>query len=460
MLSRTMSIGLSGLNAQSAAMATISHNLANAQTVGFKASEVLFRDMVGNDRYGVDATGIGARAAERLLADRQGQFQQTSMGTNAAINGAGFFVVQDLAQSPAARGFELTRAGDFVPNIDGYLVNSAGRALTGIRLNGNAEPGMANLATSSLEPVNVGGLGLFQRPTQAITVSGILPSNAPIPVPLAANSGSTARVEVIDQTGYTDATGMPQSRVAQLDLRFVKTATDPVTGTTTWAAYNAGARYKNDGALVGPNDPSDPATWGAPLATFQTDYQGYLTGGAAGTDATFPLTLGAGFSPMTVTIGQYGSGYGLTALASSTQTALSASQDGVARHTLKSVGINENGYVQADFAGGQQVLLYKLVNGTVRNPNELRSISGTSFLVTEESGPLVLKQFGHTPTLAAPDRETYSGSDILSTALEISTTNMEEQFSKMIVSQRTYSAASKVIGAGDDMLKTCLTLKA
>lgn len=460
MLTGIMNTGVLGVLAQSRAMSTISSNLANAQTVGFKASETQFKDVVARDRNGADAPGDGVRADERLLADQQGELMQTGLRTNVAINGAGFFVVQDLGKTRQGADVELTRAGDFTQDVFGHFVNSAGRALMGVKLTDGAPAGAAG--AGALELITVSGLQEYQRATTSISLRGTLPSEAPIALSPTASSAAVTSVEVIGNTGTTDATGQTQSRSARVDLRIVKTGQDTATGTTSWALYNAGARDTDDGRVVGGHNPTDPSTWGAPLGSFVTDARGQLTGGTPGAAASVPLDLGPGFVPITINLGRYGEDEGISV--SSGGTALSASQDGIPRGSLKDIGINDDGYVEARFADGKSRLLYKLMSGTVRNPQDLTAVSGTAFTPTRASGDLVLKDFGHQPSgaagQAAGSGRGYSGGDLVSGSVETSTTNIEQQFTTMIVAQRTYSAASKIITAADEMTRTSLSMKA
>ena len=129
-LNSAMQTGVSGLGANSAALATVSNNIANVNTVGYKQSETDFETLVTGT--GVDAAGNsgGVLAVNRQLVDQQGQLTQTSSPLDLAISGQGFFVTTSQATNVTPTDPRLfTRAGSFTVNNQGYLVNSAGLVL-------------------------------------------------------------------------------------------------------------------------------------------------------------------------------------------------------------------------------------------------------------------------------------------------------------------------------------------
>jgi flagellar hook protein FlgE len=135
-----LTTAVAGLQAQSFALQNISGNVANSQTTGFKETNTSFADLVSQavpseqTTNGVVASSVGTNTV-------QGTIQSTSVSTNMAINGDGFFVVAKPTgftdNQPVFNGIsDYTRAGDFQLNADGNLVNSAGYYLMGIPVNG------------------------------------------------------------------------------------------------------------------------------------------------------------------------------------------------------------------------------------------------------------------------------------------------------------------------------------
>ena len=114
--------GLSGLNAASRNLDVIGHNIANANTVGAKASRAEFADMYATSFNALSgAPGIGVRQASIAQQFTQGSITTTGNATDLAINGAGFFQMQD-----SNGAVQYSRNGQFKIDKDGYVVNNPG----------------------------------------------------------------------------------------------------------------------------------------------------------------------------------------------------------------------------------------------------------------------------------------------------------------------------------------------
>ena len=120
-----MRTGVSGMNAQSSKLSMVADNIANADSTGYKRASAEFSALVLNTTYGQYQSG-GVLVHGRQHVSEQGTLRYSTSGTDLAITGNGFFVVED----PNGRVF-LTRAGSFVPNAEGDLVNAAGFKLLG-----------------------------------------------------------------------------------------------------------------------------------------------------------------------------------------------------------------------------------------------------------------------------------------------------------------------------------------
>ena len=127
----SFSAALSGLNANSIALSVIGNNLANINTIGFKASSVIFKDLVsqtlklGGGGANPVQIGLGVITGAISPVFNQGAIESTREATNVAIQGDGFFVIS------RAGGFSFTRAGDFSFDANGRLVSSSGDAVQG-----------------------------------------------------------------------------------------------------------------------------------------------------------------------------------------------------------------------------------------------------------------------------------------------------------------------------------------
>lgn len=123
--------GVSGLNAQSQNLGVISDNISNLNTVGYKGTVGRFSTLVTESATDTRYTPGGVRFHPTALISKQGLLQATSSNTAAAISGDGFFVVRDTNTPGSDNEIFFTRAGDFKPDDDGYLRNTAGYYVQG-----------------------------------------------------------------------------------------------------------------------------------------------------------------------------------------------------------------------------------------------------------------------------------------------------------------------------------------
>lgn len=450
-INRILSNGVLGATAQSHALNVISDNIANARTTGYKRSEAQFSDFVVTDRFSNRLDGAGVRPGERLRTDSTGSIEQTGQSTNAAIIGNGFFLVQEIDQAtgdPALTSAqltannripELTRAGDFSEDQYGNLVNSTGRALMGFKLDSSGNTIADGTSVNDLELVSVDEMRSYYQGSTTLSVAGNLPASAssdgddPF-------KGIPTTIRAVDNEG----------RYAAVSLTFKKTA-DNADGSANWEVYEDGAVY-DDGSAV----PRTAATGLLGGITFGPD--GTLTGGTDGEDVTFALALGSNFNNVALNIGQYGSLAGIRSVPDVPLTGMSSGQDGIAAGTYRDVEITSDGYVRATYGNGEYRDFYQVPNGVVINPTDLESVSGTAFRVTENSGELRLKTFG---SEASPEGETPMtvGAALATGAIEQSNTDIADQFTTLIVAQRTYSANTKIISTADEMTQTAMGLK-
>ena len=153
-LTGLFAIGVSGVTAFTTSLEAVSNNIANSQTVGFKRARADFADLVTASSPQTSA-GAGVAAVNRQLIAEQGAVTRTETKTNAAISGAGFFVVSEAADgAEGIAPYLFTRAGDFAPDAAGALVNGADYYLQGYPLGADGEAGAAQGLTG-LETVNI-----------------------------------------------------------------------------------------------------------------------------------------------------------------------------------------------------------------------------------------------------------------------------------------------------------------
>jgi flagellar hook protein FlgE len=404
----------SGLNAQSEALGTISDNISNVDTIGYKSTEEQFSTLVTLPATSTTYTPGGVIGHPQQLIDQQGLLQASSNPTALAISGQGFFVVNTNANNQQGN-FMFTRAGDFAPDANGNLVNSAGYYLQGFATNANGVVLNSNVTTtSSLTPVNVKGLSGTAAPTANITIAANLPAADTV------GTAHTITAQVFDSLGQAD----------NLQMTFTKT------GSNAWSLTLPAGALTN--ATTGLSAGTASLT-SAGTITFNSD--GTLNTGGAQTISLTALTDGAANGTIALNLGTAGTTTGLSQL-SNNFTLTTITQDGRAFGNLTGITINQTGLVTATFSNGQTRPFSQVPLAMFPGPDFLAGATGNAYLATSQSGSFLLQTPG-----AGGAGTVQSGS------LEQSTVDLAKEFSNMIVVQRAYSAAARVVTTADQMLQ-------
>ena len=224
-----MRTGVSGMNAQSNKLSTVSDNIANVNTTGYKRASTEFSSLILKSGSGNYDSGAVETTVRYAISDR-GNLQFTTSATDLAVQGNGFFVVQD------ANGNNfLTRVGAFVPDSTGNLVNTAGFQLMGYNIANGAVPNTAANGFGNLQVINVNKMALQAAPSTKATVAANLdPSATAIAAPAGpANYTSKTSMVTYDNIG----------NAVTLDVYAAKT------GANTWdiEVYNGATALTTSG---------------------------------------------------------------------------------------------------------------------------------------------------------------------------------------------------------------------
>jgi flagellar hook protein FlgE len=223
---------VSGLSAESQAIGMISNNIANANTTAFKETSALFQTLVTQVPSSTSFQPGGVIAQPFTAVTQQGLLQATSVGTDLAISGNGFFAVNSQADSQGTATF--TRDGSFTVDANGNLKNDAGVFLQGQKLtpaqatavaNGNVNQ-LTATGLTSLTTVNVSALAGTAKPTANITLGANLPASDTSTSP-----SHTITVPVFDSQGASHDLSLTLSRVpSQENFTITDGAAGPKTG--------------------------------------------------------------------------------------------------------------------------------------------------------------------------------------------------------------------------------------
>lgn len=166
-----MRTGVSGMNAQANRLSTVADNIANSSTTGYKKASTEFSSLVLPSTGGNYDSG-GVTTTVRYAISSQGMLSYTTSATDLAITGSGFFVVRNGSGTPY-----LTRAGAFVPDQNGNLVNAAGYKLLGYPYTSGSPAAVAN-GLGGLVPVTLKSSSMVATPSTQGTLNVNLPANA------------------------------------------------------------------------------------------------------------------------------------------------------------------------------------------------------------------------------------------------------------------------------------------
>ena len=415
--------GVSGLNAQSQALGMVSDNISNVNTVGYKKVDASFSTLVTRQTPGTYAPG-GVRSAPVYDIDRQGLLQASASDTDLAISGQGFFVVTENA-TPTANDQRLyTRAGQFRTDSEGYLVSPSGQYLQGWRTDLAGVPTASNTALlTSLETIRVNSVSGSASPTTTVDMGLNLPASA------TAGATETTNLSVYDSLGVPHTITLTWTKQAAANT-WIVTAAAPDAGTIDEGAVGGGAGYN---VTVVFNGDGTPASFDG-AATPPDIALGTWNSGA--NDSV--ITLGMGTVGVADGVAQFSSTYSVGFI----------NQNGAQAGNFFGVQVDENGIVTALFDNGETQKIYKIPVATFPNPNGLDTKTGTAFTQSSRSGDYFLRSAG----------EANAGL-ITPSSLEASNADLAEEFTTLIVTQRAFSAATKIITTADEMLDELVRIK-
>ncbi|PSO25526.1 flagellar hook protein FlgE [Bradyrhizobium sp. MOS002] len=401
-----MRTGVSGMNAQSNKLSTVSDNIANVNTTGYKRASTEFSSLILKSGSGNYDSGAVETTVRYAISDA-GNYQFTTSATDLAVQGNGFFVVQD----PNGNSF-LTRAGAFVPDSTGNLVNSAGFQLMGYNIANGATPTVAANGFGGLQVINVNQLALQAAPSTKATVAANLDPSAAIIAGPPGPGAYTSKTSVVTYDNIGNA--------VTVDVYAAKTAAN------TWQ--------------IQLYDSSTGTALAGGLNTFTFDVTAAGKGKLA---AASPTSL-------TVTI-PGGSSFNMD-LSAMTQVASSfdfkATVDGNAPSAVEKVNINDKGVVTAVLKNGTELPSFQIALATVPSPDHLTPEVGNVYSPNLDSGNVQVGLAGQGGL-----------GTIQSGALEDSNVDLADELTSMIEAQRGFTANSKSFQTGADLLDVVVNLK-
>ncbi len=417
--------GVSGMNAQSNRISTVAENIQNSGTTGYKRSSTEFSSLLIADTAGGNYNSGSVNTTVRRSVSEGGSLNNTTSKSDLAIDGNGFFVVQDPAGAPS-----LTRAGNFkIDATTNTFTNAAGMTLMGYSLL-NGEPSITLNSVADMVPISLASISSRATPTTEGSLSGKLPVDAS---PAAAGQYSKK---------YSLVTYDNVGKARTFDVYLAKN-TD-----SSWSisVYDAAATPTPAGTT--PKLPVDQN--GATITPLLTttvgfDAQGKITGTGTAGSGTYT-------GPKSLTLTVPGGKQTVVSLAGLTQLAgdyaVEGKANGQAPAAVTGTTFDADGTVYANFDDGTRLAAFRVPIATVTSADNLEPRSGNVYRPTAESGDI---QVGFAS-------QGGRGS-IKSGALEQSNVDVGTELTAMIESQSVYTANSKVFTTGNEMLDTLMSLK-
>lgn len=410
-------IGISGLNAASTDLRVTGNNIANASTTGFKESRAEFADIYARSCCGVAATaaGLGVRTAAVTQQFHQGGIETTNNGLDVAINGQGFFVLND-------RGSQVySRAGEFQVDRNGFVVNSLGANL---QVFPPLEPNDGvRFDVGRLQDLRLDSSTVAPEATSEIAISANLDANDDVkpaagfdPADPGTYNSSTS-LTIYDSLGIAHNATLYFSRQPPPD-DLTWNVNFTVDGEPAVAPFlEASVQFNADGLI-------DPAN--LPLLLNVEDFE--LDNGAE------DLNINIDLSALT----QFGSPFAVSRL----------TQDGYASGNLVNVNIDQSGVAFAQYTNGQSRALGKIALANFENVQGLQKLGDNLWAESFPSGPVRLGEPG-----------TSNFGLLQSSALEASNVDIAEQLVRLITAQRSYQANAQVISTADTVTQTILNIR-
>jgi len=478
-LSSSLFSGISGLNALGNAMTVIGDNIANVNTVGFKASRVTFQDVLSQTvatNAGTGQVGRGTSLADISSSFAQGSFESTDSTTDLAIGGEGFFIVRD----PNNEENEFyTRSGEFQFDEEGNFTNPAGYIVRGWKLDETTGEDVGSITDIKLS-------SFTSSPAETKSITTIINLDADgINNSTGSNTTLSSKWNGDDEDGnyisddeyeyqttlkVYDSLGSTHDITIYFDLGEPPTArdTDPVWEYIVTCNPSEDMREDAAGADLG-------------LLARGTIEFNASSGQISGTEESIICTLNNGgvwedLDPLTDITGQYfeftpefiagspmsvGLDFGShfngtvwvndslsTTQYASASTTIFQSADGYGAGDLQSITVATDGVITGQYSNGQVLSLYRVALAKFQNMQGLYKEGGNLYSETRLSGDPITGKPGS------------SGLGSISpNSLEQSNVDIATEFVKMITTQRGFQANSKIITVTDQMLAELINIK-
>ncbi|KQM61800.1 MULTISPECIES: flagellar hook protein FlgE [unclassified Sphingomonas] len=426
---------LSGLKASQVDMASISHNLANVGTTGFKKSRAEFADVIASNLSVAPTQMVGSGTV--VKGNRQqfgeGNLVQSSSSLDIAIAGDGFLA---LKQDPTKDGLTFTRNGSLRVDSNQFVTDAQGARLQVYPVDGSGN--VVATTRASLTDLVLAGTSGKPEGTENVTLGTNMNARSVVP--------STAAFSRFDATSYNesiattvyDGAGNPMTMTTYLKRTTAPNA-DPTNLSSTWEAYSfVGDQQMTTGGGVGKS------------VQFSFDATGKINVDAGGAAQAVTTTFDSFMPASGIAQQQIKLTLPTTTVASTKPFKVDTQQqDGIAVGRLQGVTINEKGIVTASYSNGDTKALGQVAIVNFSNSAGLRQMGNSNWQATGLSGD---------PSFASSG-ENGAGS-LMSGMIEGSNVDITEELVSLIAAQRNFQANSKALDTSNQITRSILDLRA
>jgi flagellar hook protein FlgE len=423
---------LSGLQASQSEMATISHNLANVSTNGFKKSRTDFADVIASSVSLAPAQQVGSGVMVKGNRQQfgQGNLIQSANALDLAVSGDGFFAVKPDAGSATVN---YTRNGSFLVDANNNVTDANGNFLQVYPVDGSGNVIQSSMNT--LQNLTLPATSGIVKATETVTLGVNLNAKTAVPATTPFNRFDVSSYNQTTTTSVYDAQGNPMMMTSY----YVRdTAPKPSTAgaaddlSSTWSVYS----FVGDQAMT---------------------VGGSGTGGSKSVQLTFDSTGKLGATPATkfdAFTPSSGSAQAISLdLAASTQTSApfklaSQAQDGLAVGQLQGVTVDDAGIVKASFSNGDTKALGQVALVNFSNPSGLRQIGDSGWASTGVSGNPIAGSAGQKGL-----------GNLMSGTIERSNVDITEELVNLIAAQRNFQANSKALDTASQISQTIFNIR-
>lgn len=465
---RSLYSGISGLKNHQIKMDVVGNNIANVNTTGFKRSSVTFATMLSQNLRGASTPtenqggtnaqqiglGVSLGAINQIMT--QGSAQSTGTTTDLMLQGSGFFVMDNSGQKV------YTRAGGFLQDRDGYLEDPS----TGAKVQGFSW-GQDDSMLSAWGDADVGSIKfalgdkLAMDNSMPVATTSVLLNDSPT---IGTYTAEAAGPPVVAATYCTDPLGVANMTIEGMTKVSLSTTPstgqftfNPETGTVTFAT---GFVIPTTGLNMTYVDPAvalvDTTNTNIVTVDYPPKFGAIVYNDATGTPIPYKLASSAipgdGEYAVKDVNGKYQIIFGTDGTGADTIASTSISYDFTnAPHTLTGFSIDQNGVITGVYGNGVDSVTHKIAQIAVAkftNDAGLANLGGSFYSTTPNSGE---------PSIGAASQDGRAA--IIPSTVEMSNSNLAQEFTDMIVTQRGFQANSKVITTSDSLLQELIDLK-